>query len=435
MISSLPVVVVFMFFCCGLYPMSRWVFPKIKSRNTAAAVHMAYGAIMCFVLFGRIDGSLCVLYVIISYFLITLPPLHASIISFILTMFSHLYIYLQGVSWAFDFTGFTMCLFQRVCSLSFNLEDGQKKAKGEKISEKWAAVALDKKPTFLEFCAYGLTPYGSFCNPFIEFKLFDYILERGNHPDSSVTEEDHKTAKFRFFGSFAHTVVVMISLEYTNMDLYRSQFYLTKPLIIRLIILTLFTAVLVLRYFCTWWLVESGLYEFGLASSGIVERDDISNLSLYSAMQSQTIQDWMRRWNHTTHLFWKKYLFTRLLNKKFSASFASTAVFVVSMSWHGCRPVFYMVLPETISLGKVDEYWNKKFPQTPNQPFWMTMLHRIWVVVAMMYTTSTWFFPWFKEFFEVRATVAFLPTLISIVLFVVLKFIPGKKRSSEKKNE
>ena len=427
-INSLPIVIIFAICCAGLYPMAKWVFPYIKNKKIAALIHIFYGVGMLFLLFGRVDALISISLVLISYFLIFLPPLPASIISFSLTMFTHLYIFLQGVSWAFDLTGFTMCLYQRISSLTFNIEDGKRIIKGEKLRKKWEEVSLDKRPSFLYYCAYVFTPYGSFCNPFIEFKLFDYILERGNRPDSSVTKEDHKKALFRYFGAFLQNGFIFLTLPYTNYSFYQSSFYLNQNIIIRLIMLTLFTATLVARYFCAWWLVEAGFYEFGLSSfNKLSDKDDITNLSLLETIKSGSCQEWMRRWNHTTHLFWKNYLFTRLLDKKFSSTFAQIAVFVVSMSWHGCRPVFYLLLPETFLMMTADDLWNKCYPQNSNQSIFITLIHIIWVFIMMMYSTCSWFFPWVHQFFEIRKSIKFLPPLMSLILFLFLKLFKKKK--------
>ena len=437
-LSNLSTVVILMVFNAGLYPMAKWVFPRIKNRNINALIHLVYGLTMSFMMFGYFDTTIMIIFIVVAYFLLYLRPLYASLICFGMTMLTHLYIVMQGVSWALDITGLSMVVFQKLCSLSFNIQDGRKIAEGtEKLHPHWVQAAVLEKPNIFIFFAYCITPYGSFSNPFIEFKVFDYMLNIGSRKEP-LTDEDNKLALKRFIEAYICSAVTQISFSYVGYEKFESDWYYALPLIVRLYVIVLNTLFTVIRYFCSWWAVESGLYAFGLASSGIFPtvKTDISNLSMLEVLDSRSVQEWFRRWNHSTHLFWKNYLYTRMRACGYSSSLGNVAVFVCSMSWHGCRPVYLMMLPEAFIFMETDKILLKKFPLTEHSSIWAILMHDIFVSTSMLYVTSTFFYPWVHEFFHVRKTVYFFPTIFSIVMAVVLSFIPskGKKGSKTKDN-
>ena len=432
-LANLNTVVLFMVFNALLYPLARWFFPLIKSRHIAALIHLTIGLIMSACMFGYFDTAIMIVFVLVSYFLLSLRPLYASLICFAMTMGTHLYIVLQGVSWALDITGLSMVVFQKVCSLSFNLADGRRIAQGEeKLNQHWKQAAIMEKPNLLIFFAYCFTPYGSFSNPFIEFKVFDFILNAGNR-EKPLTDEDKKLAFTRFIQAYVCSLITQISFSFVGYDKFESQWYLNLPIIVRLYVLVFNTLFTVIRYFCSWWVVESGFYAFGVASSGIFPtvKEDVSNLSMWAVLDSRTCAEWFRRWNHSTHLFWKNYLYTRLRSVGKSSTFGNFAVFICSMLWHGCRPVYLMMLPEAFIVMEVDKIFLKKFPVTSSKL--SIFVHDLYISTSMLYCTSTWFYPWVHEFFYVRKTVFFLPTVFSIVFGIVLSFIPTKRNKETPK--
>ena len=426
-IKNLDTVVLLMVFNAFLYPLSRWFFPFIKNKNVSAFLHAAFGIFMSYGLFGTFDTCIMLAFVFVSYFLLNLGPLWASIICFSMTMATHVYILLQGVSWALDITGISMVVFQKVCSLTFNLKDGKDEAEGKKIRPRWSAAAIQEKPNIVVFFGYCFTPYGSFSNPFIEFKVFDYMINIGNRKEP-LTKEDKYLALKRFIEAYICSIVTKISFSFVGYENFTSEWYLKLPIIARTVVVVLNTLFTVTRYFCSWWIVESGLYGFGVASSGLFEntKEEVSNLSLLEVLNSGSCQEWMRRWNHTTHLFWKNYLFSRLRANGYSAQLGNMAVFICSSAWHGCRPVYFMMLPESFIIMEIDKIFCKKFPLNRNS--WLSVLvHDSFVACTMLYTTCTWFYPWVNEFFYVRKSVCFLPFLMSLVLGAILFLIPSKK--------
>lgn len=413
----------------GLYPMARFVFPLIKNKYISAIIHIIYGEFLSFVLFGVKDSVIMIVFILASYFLLFLDPIKAGIIGFAMTMATHIYIYLQGVSWALDITGLSMVCFQKLYSLSWNLKDAQDIRDKKEVRKRMAQLAVDKRPDIIIYYAYLITPYGGFTNPFIEFKTFDYMINRGNRTEPLTAEDKYLSLK-RFIQAYVLSGFVAVTMPYIKWENYESEWFLNLNVVFKVFAIGILTSMTVVRYFCSWWVVESGYYGFGLASSNIFGnvKDEVSNLSLFEVLDSRSCQDWMRRWNHTTHLFFKNYIYARLLGAGYSPTVGNLAVFIGSSAWHGCRPVYFIILPEAYIIMQVDRIFCRKFPA--KNLFWI-IIHDLFTSLSMLYSTSTWFYPWLGEFLHIRKSVYCFPTVFSICLYFVLKFIPSPKKEEK----
>lgn len=434
-IDSLPAVIVFFVACAFLYPMGRFLFPKIKNINVAASIHLTFGLLLSLLLF-KSDTFWIVLMAITTYIGVRFCPVWLSCFIASIGLFaSHAVVMLRPINWALDMTGITMVMFQKAVSLTFNVSDGKKKKKGEKlVRARWEALSVEECPSFFIYLAYVFTPYGSFSNPFLEFKPFTVMLNRGNRKDEEIPPEDHKFALQRYIGAFLWAIFIQLSMTFISLETtYKAQWYINLPAILKIIVIPTLTIVQASRYFPAWWMVDSGFYELGLGHSGIptLEFEDVSNLSMLKTLQSPTCDEWMRRWNHTTHLFWKNYLLTRMLNHGVNKVICNVAVFVASMAWHGLRFVYLGLLPEAFLFMAVDSYWNRKFPQKDASKF-MKVCHNLWVIMTMMYSTSTWYYPQFETFVYLRCSVYFLPDIIAIGIYIMCLIIPKKKTSDKK---
>ena len=241
-----------------------------------------------------------------------------------------------------------------------------------------------------------------------------------------------------FFGAFVWAGISYVAMDVITWDTtYGADWYKRSPVIIRPFICAILQTILVTRYYPAWWMVESGLYEFGLGHSGIgsLEFDHFSNMSLFETMFSPTSNEFMRRWNHTTHLFWKNYLFTRLLDAGYGKQFSNMMVFFCSMLWHGFKFTFLGVLPEAFLTMKADELWNKKFPQTSETSVFVLALHHLYVFTSIMYFMSSWYYPDFAHFIYIRKSVWLLPDIVAVLIIVLVMIWPKKKGKINEKGD
>lgn len=418
-----------------LYPISLFVLPRLKSRQSSAIFHIFYGLSFSFILFGW-DTLILIGSILIGYVVIDINPIVGSAVGFAMSSFSHILYALRCKGWDLDISGNLMCLFQRLMSLSFNIGDGKALKEGKELKrDHWKKLSLDGRPPFLFYFAYTITPYGSFGNPFIEYKVFEYLLNCGNNPPPD--ESDRKEALWRYARSYFFAIINIFLMSYVSYDTYKSEFYLQFPPPIRCVFMTLFTLAQLTRYFPGWYSIEAAFIAAGLNKNGIVKPDEITNNSFTYVIQSPTSQEWMRRWNHTTHLFWKEYLFTRMLNAKFNFQITDMTVFTVSALWHGFRPMYYWMLPETLIMMHADKLMSKRWPINENASKVRKILGNLYTLMIMTDSSCTFWYSSTKSFFYVRNSIWWIPLVISLVFLVGLLLIKPKRSSkdSTKKNE
>jgi hypothetical protein len=397
-----------------------------------ALIHFIAGFILAVYLYGWDLLYVLFMIVVTYYSLCHHRPSISIILTSILLAISHAIIVYRGADWAVDMTGMTMLILQKIIAISLNLDDGRAMAKGEDLKRRrWEVVALSKPPSLLRYAAWVITPYGGFSGPFYEYTFFEQCLNCGNRA-TPIPEEDFAAAKFKFLGGIPHAIYIAVAMEIiTYENVYVADWYLNLHPIVRSFVLPFVTCSCALRYFPIWWEVEAGLVAMGMSSNGLVPGEELSNMSMWYVCQSESVDDWFRRWNHSTHVHWKNYLFTRMLRAGFGRDPANYAVFTASMVWHGFRPVYCMMLPENFLMILVDQFWNNKFPVTDKSPNWIHWLHRAVVVYSMLYTTSTFFWPWVPQFFYVRGTVWYLPDLLYLFIGVVVFVWPKGRVKKE----
>ena len=424
-------------FLMFLWPISVFVFPKLKSRKSAAIVHLIYGLIMCYFLFQtRIMFAIAT--AVVAYPFLECRPLYVFILAAIMNSATHIYhLVFAQKSWSMEVTGTCIVIFQKIVSVCFNLYDGRAIKKGEKMGHRhFEPYALYQKPSFLEWMAYCLTPYGGSTGPFIEFKMFELSLTDHEREHIKSDSKDRKMAMFRYFGSICWALATLVGFKYAKLSVYYTENYLNANIIVRVISLIGITMMQAIKYFSAWWACEAAFFEFGFMSSPLSDgKDDFcfSNLSFGRVLMSTNTGEWMQRWNHSAHLFWKYYLFCRILGAKFSFgkleklrySIAHNAVFIASAMWHGFKPVYYLVLPELLISMHTDKILNKKWPVTKDSGFVNVWLHRLFTIFTMLSSTSTWWFSTSAAFFYVRNTVKWVPQIFSVVVLIIVSVIPG----------
>ena len=414
-----------------LLPLALWVLPKFKSKRSAALFHSVFGVVLCFLLF-KWDTLILVVGIIIGYYAISMAkPLHGSLIGFAINCFAHVLYAIRSAGWAVDISGNCMCLFMKITATAYNLSDGRKKKAGEEIKRKrWDDVALDEKPSFLNWFAYCMTPYGAFGNPFIEYKLFDYALDVGNR--KPISEDDKKLALNRYLWSFVYAAVNLFTMNYIDETIYDSEFYTNLVWCLKILFMVVITFIQLSRYFTAWYCVEAGYFALGLYSSDIIPGDEVQNNQLTYILQSTSCTEYMRRWNHTTHLFWKNYLYTRMLNCGFKPFTADTAVFAASCTWHGFRPVFYIMFPETIAIMSADKMLQKTFPLEESSSVIKKLAYNAWTILMMAYACSTFYYPSVRRFISFRNSVYWSPFILAIGVVILCK-IKAKSQKKTKK--
>ena len=421
-----------------LWPLTCWVLPKFKTRKQAAIFQLAYGFFMCYFLFGP-RVIFAVFLAVSIYPFLECTPSYVFISAFLINSVTHIYhmIYTSN-GWSMAVTGTCIVIFQKIISVSYNLLDGRIAASGEKLKhDRYNLYKLDKKPSFLEWLAYCFTAYGGSTGPFIEFRCFEHLITMHEREHIAADSVDRKMAIKRYLGSLGWAIATLISFKYCNKDSYSQPWYTEQILLVRVIIMFLITCGQAIKYFTAWFAVEAALFESGLLSADFTDKlplPSFSNLSLLKVFESPSIGDWMKRWNHTTHLCWRNYLFTRLLDSGYGYTIAYNAVFIMSAAWHGFRPAYYLILPELWVAMQADSMMLKRWP-LDTLSGWQRALRSVWVVGVMMLTMCAWWFGTAESFFALRKSVCFAPQVLVVAVFVVMKLLPRKAKTTEEKKK
>lgn len=418
--------------CLTLYPLSRFVLPKIKSTNHAVILHLILGLIESFILFEK-DTFIGFIACLLPYIALWKANIKiAFIINIICLISTQLYVLYIGNDWALDITCHTMISFIKIWAFILSIKDGKDKSEGKTLHrEHWNLMAIDKLPSLTYYMSYMYTPYGSFSNPFIDYNLFLYLLDSGKRDHSKLPERDRKRALTRYLCSIPYAACISVFLSVVSYECYLSDWYLKLPIPLRIVASMILTITTSSRYFSCWFAIEAGLYEAGLGSSNLVGFYDISNLNFVDTLTSGSVAEWLRRWNHTTHLFWKNNLFTRLLNAGYGHSIGSFAVLAASLLWHGFKANFFFVLPELFVISMCDGLWDKLI--TPNTSKFIKYLKMLFVMVSMLYTTSTWYYPSTKQFIYVRKTLGFVPFILNLIVGVVCYVMLALRKKTKPK--
>jgi hypothetical protein len=379
------------FFVIFLWPLSRWIIPHLKTRENAINFTLIYGFLTTIIVFGY-RSLFAVVNTILGYVVLDLRPRDATIILFIFNCLVHLYyLVYQTSGWSMEITGPCMMIFQKVVSLCYNLADGKTAKSGAPLKHsRFNLFKLDEKPSLRNFFAYCFTPYGGHTGPFYEYRSWLFVMDAATRPPIASDSKDRSDALKYLFYSILHAIFHLTLGKLVDFHLFERDFYLACPFPIKLFLMYVVSNAAAARYFVMWHSVNAGLIELGLASSGFTSEDDFSQQTLLWVLGSLSIAEWCQRWNHTTHVFWKNYLYLRLLDGGVGGTIANAAVFVFSSSWHGFRPAYYLILFETLLGMAVDGLIRNRFVVTHESELWKQFVKAGWVSLTMLSAACGW---------------------------------------------
>ncbi|KAH0788177.1 MBOAT family protein [Histomonas meleagridis] len=420
----------------SLMPLYRWVLPKIKSRYFHSIFHIITGLFLTRILYKN-DFIIPILITFITYFIIDKNPYIVSLIAMGINTAVNLYQKLKAnESWDFEVTAITMILFNRIVFTTFNLSDGRKIKEGKPVKREFSKrLALDKKPSLLDWFAYCITPMGGNSGPCFEFKIFEYILTIGDHPQISADSKSRKYANKRFLSSIFWSVFNILFMNKVQISFYSQPWFVRQNVFIRFLLSIVCTIGQFCRYYPAWHPVESSIYETGVCETPLVEDFyDCSNMGLVQLLTTPSVGAWLQVWNHTSHIFFKRYLFYQLKDNGFSYSFSHHSVFVVSALWHGFDPVYLMLLPELVASSVADQMLQKYYPRSSRSKLG-NLLYHFWKVISMTNATSTFWYRTFDSFFFVRRSCGYIGTILTFGVFIGVNIyakIIGSKKKDKK---
>jgi hypothetical protein len=392
-----------------------------------ALLHFSFGIAICFLCYGALDTFSCFSAALLSYLTIVTCPSWVSIILAVgVCEASHIVIYLRNSAWSYDCTAWTMVYMQKVISLTFNIRDGRVlKTGGVLPRERWVSVSVAVPPRLLPYLAWMYSPIGNYSLPFVEYAPFAYTLEARELQPGRRREGVKKFLECCVNAFYVAAIMSRITWETT----YGSKWFAELHPIVRSIFCPIFTALWLSRYFAATILVDAIGLNTGLYDSGLVQDSELSNHSIFWTLKCKTVTEWYQRWNHTTHLFWKNYLFTRLLDKKVAKSIANWSVYLASMLWHGVRPVYLSLLPEAVLIGTMDAIWEARMGSRLKIVRWLLIPY------GNLYVNCAWFFPTWEGVIGIRKLIWFWPTVTWVIVGIVAAFVPKQRTERKDKKE
>ncbi|OHT13908.1 MBOAT family protein [Tritrichomonas foetus] len=415
-----------------LYPFARYILPKLNYKQNVWTQFIVGFSLALFIFKKQIITP--IIMALVTYFILDWNPFFTISVAFIFSSAVHIYCMVTiTTGWQWMVNSITMIMFQKVWMTTVNIFYGRKIEKGEKVRPIFEKSALKEKPPLLEWMTYVFSPFGSTSGPNSCYKIQEFTFGVGERPRISDDSKSHKAARKRFYMTFFWLVVSFISIKYANIEFYKRPIYVNANYIGKLLLMMVCTLLHTVKYFSAWQSVEAGLYETGAGESGITEFDDISNLTIFDVLMSDSVGIWLQRWNHSAHIFWKNYLLYPLLDLGVKYSLANPLIFVFSALWHGFHPVYYMLLPEMLAATTADQLINGMFPNLiKNGNFVVVLIYRFWIWMSMLVTTSTWWYRSADAFFFVRKSQDYFGTILIFIVFAVVKvtslFIKVKPR-------
>lgn len=405
-----------------LYPFTRYVVNRFN-RRINLHLFTIFGTFLIIFMF-HAEAIIPTVMGVIGYFLLELNPIIPIVYAFIFSSAIHIYCMLKvtkGWQWMVD--GITMIIFQKIMMTSLDLYHGRKLKQGLKVRPIHSRVALEKKMSLEEWISYIFTPYGSASGPVYCYKVHDYILTIGEKPKLSDESISHKTAFKKFISLPFWILFSFFALKITPISFYKKPFFVNSNVVVRLLLMLVCTFFHTVRYFTAWVSVEAGIYETGVAESGLCDFDDISNLTIFDVLMSKSVGVWLQKWNHSAHIFWKNYFLYPLLDSGVKYSIANPSVFVASALWHGFHPVYYMLLPEMLASTTADRIIHSLFGDTDNFSLPMKVLNTFWVWLSMFDTTASWWYRTYDSYFFVKKSNDYLGTILVFLVFIIFEVL------------
>ena len=377
---------------------------------------------------------------LVLYAMLEMNPLITIIAAFLSSSAVHIYCMLKiSLGWQWMVNSLTMIMLQKVWMTTIDLYHGRKIKKGEKVRPFFESAALYKKPSLLEWLTYIFTPFGAFSGPATCYKVHDFMFDVGEKPRISDDSKSHKEARKRFLMIPFWLILAFLSIKIAKIEFYSMPFYVNSNHFMKVVLMIICAMFHAAKYFAAWQSVEAGIYETGAGESGITEFDDISNLTIFDVLMSDSNGIWLQRWNHSAHIFWKRYLLYPLLDHGVKYSIANPLIFVFSALWHGFYPVYYMLLPEMIAAVSADQLINHMFPNLlKTTPIFINVIYRFWIWWSMLVTTSTWWYRSAEAFIFVRKSQDFFGSIVIFLVFIIAKitslFIKPKRHQRKTEN-
>ncbi|XP_047543814.1 lysophospholipid acyltransferase 5 [Vanessa atalanta] len=278
------------------------------------------------------------------------PGKHNAIITFIFNMTYLLVGYVLTESEDYDIT-WTMphcVLTLKLIALSFDLWDGKKMLKGEKLSETNKKTALESTPQFLELIGFLYFPACFLVGPIFSFRRYlDFISDK--FPIEKEAHSLEEQAMKRLVQGLSYLVAFQVGISVFSMKYMLSDEFWETSIIYRHFYSGLWAHFALYKYIACWLLTEASCIRFGLSYNGkkktemgeVSQWDGCNNIKLMRFEGATKFQHYIDSFNCNTNHFAAEYIYKRLKflgNRNLSQFFT---LFFLAV-WHGTRSGYYV---------------------------------------------------------------------------------------------
>lgn len=290
---------------------------------------------------------------------------------------SRVFIFNYGIL-STDFSGPLMIITQKITSLAFQVHDGMCR-KQEKLTEDQRRLAVNYKPSLLEYLSYNINFLSILVGPCSNFK--DYVeFIKGHHAqhrlrrvkDSSsqhngwdrMPEPSPVSAVIKkllvCIGCLLWFFIITKAFPITyNVD---PQFISEASFITRLAYAFISIQAARPKFYFAWSLADAvhNAAGYGISSmdeNGEVSWDLISNVHIWKIETATSLKSFIDNWNIQTALWLKRVCYDR------APYYRTPLTFVLSAIWHGVYPGYYFTFISAIPVLSAARSMRRNFRQ------------------------------------------------------------------------
>lgn len=275
--------------------------------------------------------------------------IHA-IITFVFNMIYLLAGYITTESEDYDIT-WTMphcVLTLKLIALSFDLWDGQKLQKGEKLSSSNMCTAQQENPTLMELLGFVYFPACFLVGPIFSFRRYKSFIS-GDYPLETEAAVYQEQAMKRLIQGILYLIAFQVGVSVFSMQYILSDEFWKTSIFYRHFYCGLWAHFALYKYISCWLLTEAACIRFGLSYNGTEVKDartytlwdGCNNIKLLRFESATRFQHYIDSFNCNTNHFAAQYVYKRLAflgNRNISQLL--TLLFLAL--WHGTNSGYYM---------------------------------------------------------------------------------------------
>lgn len=179
-------------------------------------------------------------------------------------------------------------------------------------------------------------------------------------------------------------------IDYSTM--IHEQWYLSKPLVVRIFLVYVAGLIFRTKYYAAWLLSDAACITCGISWNGVdpktgkVKWDRMVNVISAKVELAQNFHGVFANWNIITSQWLRHYVYVRVTPKgRKPGTSATFLTFLVSALWHGTRPGYYL----TFVLGAADQTFGKIYRKSFRPFFVDTKLKPLYDLVSIIVTQAT----------------------------------------------